>query len=94
MGVFRVSKNHHKSGKCHELPRKSIHFLTLLRGWRGRGRREGGDREGEREREAGREGGARAKLGNQLVYNNIIYILLFLVSPLFTATTVLRNLYY
>ena len=35
---------------------------------RGRGGREGGDREGERKREAGREGGARAKPGNQLVY--------------------------
>ncbi len=34
---------------------------------RGRGGREGSDREGERETEAGREGGARAKPGNQLV---------------------------
>ena len=34
---------------------------------RGRGGREGGDREGERERQAGREGGARAKPGNQPV---------------------------
>ena len=34
---------------------------------RGADGREGGDRVGEREREAGREGGARAKLGNQLV---------------------------
>ena len=31
---------------------------------RGRGGREGGDREGEREREAGRVGEARAKPGN------------------------------
>ena len=43
-----------------------------LRGWRERGGREGGDRAGEREREARREGGAGAKPGNQLVYNNII----------------------
>ena len=63
---FRGSTNQ-KSGKFHELPRKSIHFLTPLRGWREGGGREGGDREGEREREAGREGGARAKPGNQLV---------------------------
>ena len=34
---------------------------------RGRGGREGGDREGKREREACREGGARAKPSNQLV---------------------------
>ena len=65
-GSFR-SKNQ-KSGKFHELPRKSIHFFNPpSRMEIGRGRREGGDREGEREREAGREGGARAKPGNQLV---------------------------
>ena len=34
---------------------------------RGKGEREGGNREGERGREAGREGGARAKSGNQLI---------------------------
>ena len=34
---------------------------------KGRGGREGGDREGERERDTGREVGARAKPGNQLV---------------------------
>ena len=39
---------------------------------RGRGRREGGDREAEMEREAGREGGARAKPGNQLVINKFV----------------------
>ena len=38
---------------------------------RGRGGRDGGDREREREREAGREGGARAKPGNQLVIYKI-----------------------
>ena len=66
-GVFRGSKNQ-KSGKCHELPRKSIHFFNPPpRMERGRGRREGGDREEKRERETGREGGARAKPGNQLV---------------------------
>ena len=54
-----------KSGKFHELPRKSIPFFNPPpRMERGRG-----GREGEREREAGREGGARAKPGNQLVYN-------------------------
>ena len=64
MGVFWVSKNK-KSGKCHELPRKSIHFFNPPpRMERGRGVREGGDREGEREREASREEGARAKSGN------------------------------
>ena len=42
---------------------------------RGRGEREGGDREGEREREAGRDGGARAKPGNQLVYYNSVIVL-------------------
>ena len=44
---------------------------------RGRGAREGGDREGEREREAVREGGARAKPGNQLVIYifNVFYLL-------------------
>ena len=69
MVFFRVSKNQ-KSGKFHELPRKSIHlFSPPPRMERGRGGREGGDREGEREREAGREGGARAKPGNQLVFH-------------------------
>ena len=42
---------------------------------RGRGGREGWDREGEREKEAGREGGARAKPGNQLVSYNIMFII-------------------
>ena len=72
-GSFKGSENQ-KSGKFHELPRKSIHFFKPPSedGERegrtgGRGGREGGDREGEREREAGREGGARAKPGNQLV---------------------------
>ena len=65
MGVFRVSKNQ-KSGKCHELPRKSIHFFNppqrmKREGWTG-GRGQGG-----RKGEGGREGGARAKPGNQLV---------------------------
>ena len=70
-GSFRESTNQ-KSGKCHELPRKSIHLFDsppMIE--RGRGGWEGGDREGdregERETEAGREGGARAKPGNQLV---------------------------
>ena len=61
-----------KSGKCHELPRKLINFFNPLQGWRGRGGREGGDREGERE--AGREGGVRAKPGNQLVINIITHL--------------------
>ena len=69
-GSFRGSKNK-KSGKFHELPRKSIHFFNPppLRGWRegGADGREGGDSERERERQAGREGGVRAKPGNQLV---------------------------
>ena len=64
--VLGGSKNQ-KSGKCHELPRKSIHFLNPPTRME-RGRREGGDREGEREREAGREGGARAKPGNELLF--------------------------
>ena len=70
-GSFRGSTNK----KCHELPRKSIPFCNAPsppRMERERGGREGGDRAGEREREARREGGARAKPGNQLVYNNII----------------------
>ena len=62
---FRVSTNQ-KSGKCHELPRKSVHFLTPPKDGEREGRT-GEERDGEREREAGREGGARAKPGNQLV---------------------------
>ena len=55
-----MSKNQ-KSGKFHELPRKSINFFKPPpppRMERGRGGREGGDREGEggRGREAGKEG--------------------------------------
>ena len=63
-GSFRGSKNQ-KSGKFHELPRKSIIFLTPSEDGEG-----GVDGTG-REREAGREGGARAKPGNQLVVNKM-----------------------
>ena len=67
MEVLGGQKNQ-KSGKFHELPRKSIKNVNAPpRMERGSGGREGGDREGEREMEAGREGGARAKPGNQLV---------------------------
>ena len=60
VGFFRVSTNQ-KSGKCHELPRISIHFLTPLRRWReggadGRGK---GGREGKRGRQ-GRRGPSEA----------------------------------
>ena len=44
-----------------------ICLTPLARMEKGRGGREGGDREGEREKEASREVGARAKPGNQLV---------------------------
>ena len=53
-GFFRGSKNQQKSGKCHELPRKSVKkmlnpfFNPFV-------------------------GGARGKLGNQLVYNKDYY---------------------
>ena len=68
MEVLGGSKNQ-KSGKWHELPRKSIHFFKPPSedGERGRGGREGGG-QGGRKGEGGRQGGARAKLGNQLVY--------------------------
>ena len=61
-GSFRGSKDQ-KSGKFHELPRKSIHFFNPLRGWR-----EGGvdGREKGRGRQAGKEG-PEQKPGNQLV---------------------------
>ena len=52
-----------KSGKFHELPRKSIHFFNPPP----RMEREGGRGQGGRKGEAGREGGAQAKPGNQLV---------------------------
>ena len=71
MGVFRESKNQ-KSGKFHELPRKSIHFVNPpSRVERVMDGREGGDRDGEREMVADREGGARAKPGNQLVVDKL-----------------------
>ena len=64
-GSFRGSKNQ-KSGKFHELPRKSIHFFNPPpRMERGRGGREGGDREGESEREAGREGPELSRITSQ-----------------------------
>ena len=53
-GSFRGSKNQ-KSGKLYELPRKSIHLLTPLRGWRERGQT-GGRGQGGRKGEGGRQG--------------------------------------
>ena len=68
MGGFRVSqiKRPGNVKNCRE--NGYVFFNPPPRMVRGRGGREGGDRQGEREREAGREGGARAKPGNQLVY--------------------------
>ena len=53
-GSFGGSKNQ-KSGKFHELPRKSIHFLTPLRGLR-EGGADGGRGQGGRQGEGGRQG--------------------------------------
>ena len=74
VGVEVLGGQKIKSGKFHELLRKSIPFflppprMERVRATEGR---TGGDREGEREREPGKEGGARAKPGNQLVIHRI-----------------------